>query len=213
MGCARQEAAPIVEAPIGEGHSIFVLGHGYHTGLAVHARDLPRAAWPAQGDFSDADEFELGWGEREYYQREHPGVWLALRALFTPTASTLKVTAVTGPLSRRFPQSEIFELRVSDAGFDRMVEFVRRSHEFDAAGRAIFLSAHAEERIRFYASPGTFHLFENCNVWVARALQASGLPVDPKTAGTAGMLLRQVRPLQVDAADAAATGAAKSRSR
>jgi uncharacterized protein (TIGR02117 family) len=210
MGSATQEAVPIVEAPVREGRAVFVLGHGYHTGLAIHARDLPQAAWPAQRDFSDADVFELGWGEREYYPREHPGVWLALRALFTPTASTLKVTAVTGPLSRRFPQSEILELHVSDAGFARMVEFVRQSHEFDTAGRAIVLSTHAEERIRFYASPGTFHLFENCNVWVARALQAAGLPVDPKTAGTAGMLLRQVQPLQVSA-PVGAVGAAPSR--
>jgi uncharacterized protein (TIGR02117 family) len=210
MGCARQEAAPIAEAPMGEVRAVFVLGYGYHTGLAVHARDLPQAAWPAQRDFSDADVFELGWGEREYYQREHPGAWLALRALLRPNASTLKVTAVTGPLSRRFPQSEILELRVSDTGFDRMVEFVRRAHEFDAAGDPIVLSTHAEERIRFYASPGTFHLFENCNVWIARALQAAGLPVDPKTAGTAGMLLRQVRPLQVSAPVGEA-GAAPSR--
>ncbi|HEY2968703.1 MAG TPA: DUF2459 domain-containing protein [Casimicrobiaceae bacterium] len=204
MSCAREGAAPIVEAPVREGRAIFVLGYGYHTGLAVHARDLPQAAWPAQHDFVDADELELGWGEREYYQREHPGAWLALRALFTPTASTLKVTAVTGPLSRRFPQSEIIELRVSDAGFARMVEFVRQSHELDAAGRSIVLSARAEERIRFYASPGTFHVFENCNVWVARALQAAGLPVNPKASTTAGTLLRQVRPLQVSAPDGAA---------
>jgi len=128
----------------------------------------------------------------------------SVRALFTPTASTLKVTAVTGPLSRRFPQSEIIELRVSDAGFARMVEFVRQSHELDAAGRSIVLSARIEERIRFYASPSTFHMFENCNVWVARALQAAGLPVDPKASTTAGTLLRQVRPLQVSAPDGAA---------
>ena len=199
MSCAREGAAPIGETPVREGRAVFVLGHGYHTGLAVHAGDVPLAAWPARRDFPDADELELGWGEREYYQREHPGAWLALRALLRPNASTLKVTAVTGPLSRRFPQSEILELRVSDTGFDRMVEFVRRAHEFDEAGDAIVLSTHAEERIRFYASPGTFHLFENCNVWIARALQAAGLPVDPKTAGTAGMLLRQLRPLQVSA--------------
>ena len=85
-----------------------------------------------------------------------------------------------------------------------MVEFVRQSHELDAAGRSIVLSARIEERIRFYASPSTFHMFENCNVWVARALQAAGLPVDPKASTTAGTLLRQVRPLQVSAPDGAA---------
>ena len=148
MSCATQEAAPLVEAPVREGRAVFVLGYGYHTGLAVQARDLPQGAWPAQRNFSDADEFELGWGEREYYQREHPGAWLALRALFIPTPSTLMVAAITGPLSRQFPKSEIIELHVSDVGFARMVEFVRQSHELDTAGRSIVVSARASEASR-----------------------------------------------------------------
>jgi len=52
---------------------------------------------------------------------------------------------------------------------------------------------------RFYASPRTFHALENCNVWVARALQSAGFPVHPHVALTAGMLLRQVRRLSVAA--------------
>jgi hypothetical protein len=36
---------------------------------------------------------------------------------------------------------------------------------------------------------------ENCNTWVARALQHAGLPIEPENTFTAGALLRQVRPL------------------
>jgi hypothetical protein len=44
-----------------------------------------------------------------------------------------------------------------------------------------------------------FHMFSSCNVWVARGLEAGGLPIDPSAAITAGMLLRQVRRLPADA--------------
>jgi uncharacterized protein (TIGR02117 family) len=199
-GCVRQglDRVAVDPSPLGA-HRIFVLGHGYHTGLAVHARELPDAAWPALHDFPDAEYLELGWGNREYYPRQHPGVWLALRALFTPTSSTLRVVPVAGPLTRFFRDSEIIELQVSQAGFERMVEFVRQTHELDAYGGAIAISSELHDGSRFYASPRTFHAFENCNVWVARALEAAGLPVHPETAITAGMLLRQVRRLRVAA--------------
>jgi len=199
-GCASQglDGVAVDPSPLGA-HRIFVLGHGYHTGLAVHAREVPEAAWPARRDFPDADYLELGWGDREYYPREHPGAWLALRALFTPSSSTLHVVPVAGPLTRFFRDSEIIELQVSQAGFECMVEFVRQTHELDADGRAIIVSSELQDGSRFYASPRTFHAFENCNVWVARSLEAAGLPVHPETAITAEMLLRQVRRLRVAA--------------
>ena len=200
IGCARQEPnrIAIAEPPPGV-HSIFIIGHRYHTGLAVRARDVPVAAWPARSDFPGADYLEVGWGEREYYPSDDPGMWLALRALFTPSRSTINVIAITAPLARARPDSEIVELHVSRAGFARMVEFVRETHELDADGRAIAVSAGARQPGRFYASPRTFHALENCNVWVARALEAAGVPVRPETAVTAGRLLRQVRALSVAA--------------
>lgn len=199
-GCAPQTLDRAADDPSPPGaHRVFVLGHGFHTGLAVSAREVPEAAWPARRDFPDADYLELGWGDREYYPRKNPGVWLALRALFTLTSSTLHVVPVAGPLPRFFRDSEIIELQVSQAGFARMVAFVRQTYELDADGRAIAISPEVDDGSRFYASPRTFHAFENCNVWVARALEAAGLPVRPGTAITAGMLLRQVRPLRVAA--------------
>ena len=180
-------------------HSIFVIAHGYHTGLVVGAREVPATALPARSDFPDADYLALGWGEREYYPRDDPGIWLALRALFTPSRSTINVIGLSAPLTSALRDSEIVELHIAEAGFSRMVEFVRESHELDAHGRAIVIGSDVHQPGRFYASPRTFHALQNCNVWVARALQSAGLPVDPRAALTAGMLLRQVRRLSAAA--------------
>ena len=197
-GCAFQAMEPVAadRSPPGS-HRIYVIRHGGHTGLAVRAREVPEAAWPARRDFPDAEYLELGWGDREFYPRADPGAWLAIRTLFTPTPSTLRVFPVAGSLTRSFPDGEIIELQVSQAGFERMVEFVRQTYELDAFGRAIVIDSEVRDGSRFYASPRAFHASENCNVWVARALEAAGLAVRPETALTAGMLLRQVRRLRV----------------
>jgi uncharacterized protein (TIGR02117 family) len=178
---------------------VFVLAHRYHTGLAVRARDVPESAWPARRDFPDAEFLVMGWGEREYYPHDDPGVSLALRALLTPSPSTLNVMPITGPLPRVFLDSELIELRVADSGFQRFVDFVRETFELDAQGRAIIIPSGVRHQGLFYASPLTFHAFENCNTWVARALQRAGLPIDPERTNTAGALLRQVRPLSAGA--------------
>ena len=178
-------------------HRIFVLGSGYHTGLVVRARDVPQAAWPARRDFPDADYLELGWGAREYYRRVDPGISLAVRALFTPSASTLRAMPVAGSPVHVFRDSLLIELQLSPEGFQGLVEFVRRMYELDADGRAIVVPSEHRDGSRYYASPLTFHAFENCNVWTARALAAAGLPVRPETAVTADLLVHQVRPLGV----------------
>jgi hypothetical protein len=46
---------------------------------------------------------------------------------------------------------------------------------------------------RFYPARETFHLFNTCNVWTARALRSAGLPV--RDAITTEGLMAQVRRL------------------
>jgi uncharacterized protein (TIGR02117 family) len=198
-GCASQEPNRLAADASPPGvHSVFVVAHGYHTGLVVRSRDVPEAAWPARRDFPDAEFLVLGWGEREYYPHDDPGVSLALRAIFTPSPSTLHVLPITGSLPRIFHDSEIIELRPTETGFRRLIDFVRETYELDAHGRGIPVPSGVRHQGRFYASPRTFHAFENCNTWVARALQQAGLPIQPESTFTAGALLRQVRPLSAD---------------
>jgi uncharacterized protein (TIGR02117 family) len=175
--------------------SIFVIAHAHHSGLIVRADEVPLNAWPARRDFPDAEFLVMGWGHREYYPHDDPGVSLAIRALLFPGLSTLNVIPVRGALTEAFPGSEILELHVPDAGFERLVSFVRETYELDAEGRGIPVSSGTRHAGRFYASARTFHALENCNTWVARALHHAGLEIQVETTLTAGTLLRRVRPL------------------
>ncbi|HUF92701.1 MAG TPA: DUF2459 domain-containing protein [Candidatus Limnocylindria bacterium] len=172
---------------------VWVVAHGWHAGLAVRVADVPAGAWPERSHFPDADFLELGWGDRAYWQHENPGVRLALDALLRPTPSAVRIVGVRGPLAPAFPGAEIVDLRLSHAGFARLVRFVDDSIAREGAGAATPLGATSWPDIRFYPARPTYHLFRTSNTWTAAALRAAGFPIAPASALTAGGVLRQVR--------------------
>lgn len=154
--------------------------------------DLP-ADSPLRREFPQADHVETGWGDRDYYMAEDPGLWLGLRALLWPTPGVLHIVGMNGPPRLQFPEAHIIDLAVSAAGLDRMHVRVLSSFERDANGALKPLGPGLYGDGRFYASVEEFHGFKNCNVWTAQLLRAGGLPVTPGAALTADLLLRQVQ--------------------
>ena len=175
--------------------SVHVVNHGWHTGLVLRGDDVPAAVWPAKADFQGAVHLEVGWGDSAYYRAAEPSAWLALKAVAWPTPGVLHVAMIDGPVERFFADAEVIEIGVSEPGLQRLLEHLRDSHELDAAGRPIALGPGLYGHGRFYASRERFHLFKTCNVWVATALQAAGVPVMPALAITSGRLMAQLRQL------------------
>jgi uncharacterized protein (TIGR02117 family) len=175
--------------------TVWIVAHGWHAGIAVRAADLPATSWPERRDFARADYLEVGWGDREYWQAQDPGLRLALNALLLPTPSVVRVIAIDEPLAAAFPGAEILDLRLSRAGFERLLAFVDGT--FDRAGAAVAtpLGPAAWPRSRFYPAQGSYHAFRTSNTWTARALHEAGVPITPAFALTSGGLLRQVRRL------------------
>lgn len=174
-----------------------VVNHGWHTGLVLRANDVPDAAWPLKSRFPGAAWFEVGWGDRDFYRAADPGAWLALKAAVWPKPGVLHVVALDTAPGQSFAGAEMVELVLSPAGLAQLVGHLRNSLERDAAGDAIDLGPGLYGRSRFFASPERFHLFNTCNVWVAKALQAAGVAVVPAQAITADGLMAQLRPLAV----------------
>jgi uncharacterized protein (TIGR02117 family) len=173
--------------------TIYVVSHGWHTGIVMRRDDVSRRHWPEASDFPGADYLEVGWGDRDYYQAPDPGVWLALKAVFWPTPGALQVVGFRGPVTAYFPASEVVALAVTETGFGRLSALIGASHERDRNGRAVPLGPSLYGQGRFYASRERFHLFRTCNVWTAQALNAAGIDVSPAQSLTAGDLLEQLR--------------------
>ena len=173
--------------------SVYVMSHGWHTGIAVRRQDIPEGLWPEQYDFADAEYVEVGWGDREFYMTPEATSGQALRAVVWPTSSVLHVVAFSGRVGRFFPRSEILEIAVSSRGFDRLVTFIQDAHARDEAGRAIPLGPGQYGNSRFYLAREKYFLLKTCNTWTARALRAAGAPITPLYALTAGNVMSQAR--------------------
>lgn len=173
--------------------SVYVVSHGWHTGIVVNRRDIPEGVWPEHHDFPDSEHLEVGWGDRDFYQAAEPTSGLALKAAFWPTSSVLHIMAFRGPVEGFLRGSESIKIRLSAQGFQELGAFIQGAYARDEAGRTIPLGPGQYGTSRFYLAGGKYFLLRTCNNWIARALRAAGCPVTPFYAVTAGNVMYQAR--------------------
>lgn len=192
-GCSGRVGPPLA---LGEpGTSIYVVSHGWHTGIVMRRADIPAGVWPESGDFPEAKYLEVGWGDWDFYQTPEPGIWITFKAGALPTASVLHVAGFAKPVADYFAYNEIAELKVSNGSAARLARFIGQTHRRDGAARATALGPGLYGDSRFYPARGIFHMFNNCNTWTARALASAGLPVRTFPAISADGLMDDVRKL------------------
>jgi uncharacterized protein (TIGR02117 family) len=158
-------------------HTVLVIQHRWHTGIAVRRAAIPAGAWPESANYPHARYLEVGWGDRDFYPAPDPSTWAAVRAVLAPGPSVLHIVGLREHPAATFPFSDVVELRVGPDGFERLIDFIATSHDrgsgspAEAIGPGLYLDSH------FYPALGRFHLFYNCNSWTIDALRAAGLPM------------------------------------
>ncbi|MGH7835165.1 MAG: DUF2459 domain-containing protein [Candidatus Binatia bacterium] len=195
-------AAAVEDVPLsaqGEtGKRIFVVNHGWHSGIVIKKAEIPGGLLPEAADFPGAESLEIGWGDWDYYQAPDPGVASAIKAAFFSSRSVVHVGGFSGAVEDYFRGAEVFALTVSEEGFRRLNQFVSdsflrsESQPLEKPRDGLYPNS------RFYPARGKFHLFRNCNTWVAEALQAAGLPIRPTYVITVENLSYQVKRMRKD---------------
>jgi len=189
--------AAVMDAPIPSGsdprNTIYLVSHGWHAGIVLRRAEIPDGIWPVAGDFSDAQYLELGWGDMDYYQTPNAHIGFILKAALLPTASVLHIVGFSSPVSAYFPYSEIIKIELSSADFEYLSRIIAASFARDKAGNIMSLGHGLYGNSRFFLSGETYHLFNTCNVWTARALHAAGLPITPARTFTVEDLMSQAR--------------------
>jgi uncharacterized protein (TIGR02117 family) len=173
--------------------TIYLVNHGWHAGIVLRRTDIPDNIWPKLGNSPDMEYLEVGWGDMDYYQIPDPHLGFILKAALLPTASVLHIVGFNDHVPAYFPYSEIIRIELSSAGFERLSRTIASSFALDKAGNITSLSPGRYGNSRFYLSRETYHLFNTCNVWTARALRTAGLPITPATATSVGNLMSQAR--------------------
>jgi uncharacterized protein (TIGR02117 family) len=172
---------------------IFIVNHGYHSGIVVPRRSLAeeasRRGLNALGAvatrFAAFDRLEIGWGDEGFYREvptiESLTVALAVRALLRPgNPSVLHVVGIDRDPRSVFPNADLVRLELGEAGFDKMADKLDATFARDSNGLlAEPLGPGLYGTSLFFRAEGAFHMFNVCNHWIANLLDAAGVPTAP----------------------------------
>ena len=174
-------------------HKIYVVNHGWHTGVIVSDQALNHQLTFLKRDLSDARYYEIGWGDKGFYQAKEITFSLVMKAIFWPSESVMHVVAM--PLAPRdfFPNSEVVELSISTEGMAHLLDFVSGSFKRDHAGKVSRGGRGLYGVSAFYEGEGTYYMTNTCNSWVAKALEHAGVPIRTVLTLTADSVMSQAR--------------------
>lgn len=175
--------------------TVYVASNGWHSMIVVPRAALPAGVLPEAADFPDAPYLGFGWGDAAYFPARAPTLALSLQAALQPTPSVVHLAGLRAPPQEVFPDDEVAALRISFAGFGRLVAYLDGTFDRQGAPRARTAAPGLFDFSLFYPAEGEFHLFNTCNRWTARGLQAGGLPVRAAGVVSAEDLMVQLRPL------------------
>jgi uncharacterized protein (TIGR02117 family) len=181
------------DVPISGINKIYVVSHGWHTGLVLPAKDIQARLPKLKERFGNAPFIEFGWGDKGFYQANEITTGLTLRAMFWSSGSVIHSVEVTGDVERFFPGSEVRQLCLSDASLASMIVFVAGSFAKNPQGEIVALKDGVYGNSQFYEGIGEYHMFNTCNKWTAKALSSAGMDISPVFKLTAGSIMSHIQ--------------------
>lgn len=210
-GCAVQPQVQIPDTTVVRtgNHALYVVSHGWHTGLILPLQYLTSRLLGLVEDFAGRDVsgvaldwVEVGWGDKGFYQAQEITAGLALRAFFASSGAVLHVVrpeadayeyGVPPNLEAYFSGSEVVELRISDQELEAVCRFVALSFARNADDELLLLGAGLYGDSRFYEAKGRYNALHTCNTWTAKGLASAGLAIEPHGILTARGVMRAAR--------------------
>jgi len=171
----------------------YVIREGWHTSLAISKNNLGDELQFLQDCFGDNQFYEIGWGDKGFYQAKKVTSSVAFNAVLAPTGSVLHVASVPKEPNQYFLNSKMIKVKISKLGHSRLNMFIRDSFKKNTKGEPIILGDGLYGKSLFFDGNGNYYAFHTCNTWVASALKDSGMPIRTFMALTAGGVMRQTR--------------------
>ncbi len=174
-------------------HPIYIIRHGWHTGLAVKINDIPKHLIPEKAHFHGMRFLEIGWGDKGFYQAKKITIPLTLKAMILPTESIIHMVGFSYPVEKFFSKSEVIRINVKRKNFLILLTFIHNSFERDKNKTLLPLRDGIYGYSWFYKGSGYYHIFRTCNKWTAEALQKANIPVNTYYVANAESLMSQIR--------------------
>lgn len=159
--------------------AIYVVNHGWHTGLVVPGSKLEQVIPELTSRFHQPAFYEIGWGDKGFYQAQEITTGITLQALFWAEGAIVHVVAVPTSPEISFPYSQLWRGCLSESAFDALSRYLVNSLQHNASGQIIPIAPGIYGDSQFYDGTGRYHLFNTCNKWTAKGLRSAGLDIDP----------------------------------
>jgi len=207
-GCATKPYAIANQSLISTvgNNDVYVVSHGWHTGIVVPANVIQEQLPLLKDRFADVGYLEFGWGDKGFYQAEEITSGLTVRAVFWPTESVMHVAAVPMSPADYFPDSQVKKLCLSDDALSSLNQFIASSfyRASDSVGDSMgdgalsVLKNGIYGNSQFYKGVGNYYLMSTCNMWTAKGLRSAGIDISPTFKWTADSVMNQLDELVCD---------------
>jgi uncharacterized protein (TIGR02117 family) len=173
-------------------YEVFVVQQRWHTGIVFRTEDVDAEIWPEIENYRHRNYVDVGWGDERFYQAHGDPVFLALRSMLFPTSSVLLVYPFSLPLLRSYgEESRIMRIPVNGEQLAALTGYVSGAYLRDDDGNIRPSTIHGESDL-FFLAKGYYHLFRNCNTWVARGFKRAGFDVRSFCILNANQVFRQL---------------------
>lgn len=170
-------------------HPVFVVSHGWHAGLIVSSPEVNQALPDLQSRFGNAAFYEIGWGDKAFYQAQDITIGLTLQAMFWSEGAVLHVVAMDDIPERYFAGEPIISTCLSDNELAALRAFIASSFARDVFGHVVALGPGIYGNSAFYEGVGRYYLLNTCNTWTAKALRSAGSGIHPTFKLTTGSVM------------------------
>ncbi|WP_111741947.1 TIGR02117 family protein [Leminorella richardii] len=190
-GCSSQ---PRVVLPEGDTATsvhkqIYVTSHGWHTGIVVPAREMNEALPALTERFKGVMWYEIGWGDKGFYQAQEVTSGLTMQAMFWSSGAVMHVVSIPMSVERYFPNSELIAVNLTDVQLNSLLAFIAQSFERDEEQRVIVLKKGIYGNSQFYGAKGRYSILNTCNKWTAKGLKSAGMDINPTFKLTASSVM------------------------
>lgn len=157
---------------------IYLVKIRWHTGIIFKIDQVDTTVWKLIKDFKEYDYVDVGWGDEAFYQAPGFDLDLAIKALFTKTSSTLRVSGFNRSINSYLQNTDYAErLILSESEYHRLCVYIQAAYSLKK-NNPVILSEHFGGAVKFYKAVGYYDVFNTCNTWIAKGLNAAGIKIN-----------------------------------
>lgn len=159
-------------------YTIYLVKYRWHTGIVFNKNAIDTTIWRESNDFSNCKYLDIGWGDKDFYIHRGFDLGLAIKALFYPTPSVLRIEALEFQLADYIKFSDAaLKIKIDSCGFNNLLRFIHNTYKHDAKNKPEIVTSRNNGMVKFYKAKGKYSIFNTCNTWAAKGLNKAGIKI------------------------------------